>query len=254
MTELKVVSWNIRAGLGRDFRRRPSRTIQAIAAFDADVVVLQEADFRMHPRPAALPSQQGRIGPFEVVDLTPTGVGLGWHGIAVLKRPGIHVDAIHRYDLPALEPRGAVVVDLTIATRPVRIIGVHLGLLRGNRRKQIAFIAEQVIKLDRRPIILAGDYNEWRDRLGLETMPDWLQVHSPGPSFPAGRPFLHLDRLAYSNEFELLDSGVIADPPAVMASDHRPVRGLFRLLANSRLKGHGGVVHPAPRQNPLAQK
>lgn len=230
MTELKVVSWNIRAGLGRDYRRQPQRTIKAIAGFDADVVVLQEADFRMHPRPAALPSQHGRIGPFEVVDLTPTGVGLGWHGIAVLKRPGIQVDAIHRYDLPALEPRGAVVVDLTFSGCAVRIVGVHLGLLRGNRRKQIAFIAERVLELDRRPVIVAGDYNEWRDRFGLETLPEWLRVHSPGPSFPAGRPFLHLDRLAFSNEFELLESSVIADPRATMASDHRPVRGQFRLL------------------------
>lgn len=241
MTEVKLVSWNIRAGLGRDFRRRPLRTIEAISGFDADIVVLQEADFRLHPRPAALPSPQGRIGPFEVVDLTPTGVGLGWHGIAVLKRPGIHVDAIHRYDLPALEPRGAVVVDMTIANHPLRLVGVHLGLLRGNRRKQIAFIAEQVLKLDRRPVIIAGDYNEWRDRFGLETMPDWLRVHSPGPSFPAGRPFLHLDRLAFSNEFDLLDSAVIAERHAVMASDHRPVRARFRFVA-----AKAGAAQAAP--------
>ncbi len=231
MTELKLVSWNIRAGLGRDFKRRPLRTIEAIVGFDADVVLLQEADFRRHPRPAALPSPHGRIGPFEVVDLTPTGVGLGWHGIAMLKRPGLKIDAIHRYDLPALEPRGAVVVDLTIAGREVRIVGVHLGLLRGNRRKQIAYIAQRLAELERRPIIIAGDYNEWRDELGLETVPDWMHIHSPGPSFPAGRPFLHLDRLAFSNDFELMESSVISDPSAVNASDHRPVHARFRLLA-----------------------
>lgn len=242
MTELKLVSWNIRAGLGRDFRRRPQRTIDAIVNFDADVVLLQEADFRMHPRPAALPSPQGRIGPFEVVDLTPTAVGLGWHGIAMLKRPGIHVDAIHRYDLPALEPRGAIAVDLTIGDRPVRIVGVHLGLLRGNRRKQIAYIAERLAELERRPIIIAGDYNEWRDRLGLETVPQWIRVHSPGPTFPAGRPFLHLDRLAFSNEFELMESGVIGDPRAAMASDHRPIRGRFRLLVQKDIYNKPDVM------------
>ena len=158
----------------------------------------------------------------------------------MLKRPGIRVDAIHRYDLPALEPRGAVVVDMTIAERQVRIVGVHLGLLRGNRRKQFAYIAERLLELERRPIIIAGDYNEWRDRIGLETLPDWISVHSPGPTFPAGRPFLHLDRLAFSNEFELLDSGVIGDPRAVMASDHRPVRGRFRLLAEKTTRPKRG--------------
>jgi endonuclease/exonuclease/phosphatase family metal-dependent hydrolase len=252
--ELKLVSWNIRAGLGRDFRRRPLRTIQAIAGFDADVVVLQEADFRMHPRPAALPSHQGKIGPFEVVDLTPTGVGLGWHGIAVLKRPGIHVDAIYRYDLPALEPRGVVIVDLTIADEPVRIVGVHLGLLRRNRRKQIAFIADQMMKLDRRPVIIAGDFNEWRDRLGLETMPSWLHVHSPGPTFPAGRPFLHLDRLAFSNDFALLESGVIADPRAAMASDHRPVRGQFQLAVKNHPKDRDEMANHAPAAKSSSQE
>jgi len=234
MMELTVASWNIRAGLGRDFRRRPQRTIDAIVGFDADVVVLQEADFRRHPRPAALASPQGRIGPFEVIDLTPTGVGLGWHGIAMLKRPGIRVDAIHRHDLPALEPRGLVIVDLTLRDAAVRVVGVHLGLLRGNRRKQIAFIVAQLAALDHRPTIIAGDYNEWRDGRGWETLPDWLRLHSPGPSFPAGRPFLHLDRLAYSRDLELTGSAVMGGPDAIMASDHRPVWGRFRISEEAR--------------------
>ncbi len=231
MTELTVASWNIRAGLGRDFRRRPTRTIDAIVGFEADVVLLQEADFRMHPRQAALPRLQGRIGPFEVVDLTPTAVGLGWHGIAMLKRPGTEVGAIHLHDLPALEPRGVVIADLTVRGLAVRVVGVHLGLLRGNRRKQISFIIERLAELDYRPTVIVGDYNEWRDRQGFETVPNWLCVHSPGPTFPAGRPFLNLDRLAYSRDLELLSSSVIAGPDAVMASDHRPIIGRFRLLS-----------------------
>lgn len=240
MAELTVVSWNIRAGLGRDFRRRPMRTIDAITGFDADVVLLQEADFRRHPRPAALPSLHGRIGPFEVVDLTPTGVGLGWHGIAMLKRPGITVGEIHRHDLPAFEPRGVVVVDMMIRDCPVRIVGVHLGLLRGDRRRQISFIVDRLAELDPRPTIIAGDYNEWRDRQGFEAVPDWLQVHSPGPSFPAGRPFLHLDRFVFGRDLELLESAVISAPDAIMASDHRPITGRFRLIPSGTAVGGGG--------------
>ncbi|NEX47290.1 endonuclease/exonuclease/phosphatase family protein [Pseudotabrizicola algicola] len=231
MSDLSVASWNIRAGLGRDFRRQPARTIDAIVGFDADVVLLQEADFRLHPRPAALPRSHGRIGPFEVVDLTENAVGLGWHGIALLKRPGIEVEAIHLHDLPSLEPRGVVIVDLTVRGLPVRIVGVHLGLLRGNRRKQLGFIVDRLAELAHRPTVIAGDYNEWRDRHGFEAVPDWLSVHSPGPTFPAGRPFLRLDRLAFSRDLELLGSSVIAGPEAVMASDHRPILGHFRLLA-----------------------
>lgn len=233
MTHLTVASWNIRAGLGRDFRRRPARTIDAIVGFDADIVLLQEADFRMHPRPAALPRIHGRIGPFEVIDLTPATVGIGWHGIAMLKRPGIEVNEIRLHDLPALEPRGVVIADLTVRDLAVRIVGVHLGLLRGNRRKQLDFITTQLAALDHRPTVIAGDYNEWRDQRGFETLPDWLRLHSPGPTFPSGRPFLNLDRMAYSRDLDLLSSSVIAGPEAIMASDHRPIIGRFRHLKSA---------------------
>lgn len=229
VTEIALASWNIRAGLGRDLKRRPLRTIEVISALHADLVVLQEADFRRHPRSAALPIMSGRIGPYEVVDLTPTGVGLGWHGIAVLKQPEITVDAIRRIDLPALEPRGAAIVDLTIKGQPVRIVGVHLGLLRGNRRKQIAFIADQLADMEKLPTIIAGDFNEWREKKGFETLPDWLRTHSPGPTFPAGRPLLKLDKVAMTGDITLLDSAVVGDPRARIASDHRPIRARFRL-------------------------
>ncbi len=229
MTDLTLASWNIRAGLGGDLRRRPMRTIEVIAEMDADIVVLQEADFRRHPRPAALPRLLGRIGPFEVVDLTPTDVGLGWHGIAMLKRPDIQVESILRLDLPALEPRGAVIVDLATATHQVRVVGVHMGLLRRNRRKQIAYVVDQLTAMERKPTIMVGDFNEWRALKGLETLPKWLTMHSPGPTFPAGRPLLNLDRVAFSDDIFLVESRVSDDAHARIASDHRPIRVTLRL-------------------------
>lgn len=45
MAKLGIVCLNIRAGLGRDFRRRPARAVIVICGFDADVVVAQEVDF-----------------------------------------------------------------------------------------------------------------------------------------------------------------------------------------------------------------
>lgn len=231
MTEFTLASWNIRAGLGRDFKRKPDRTIEVISALDADVFVLQEADFRRQPRPAALPTSHGRIGPYEVIDLTPDAVGLGWHGIAVLKRPEISVTGIRRIDLPALEPRGAVIVDMIIKRQPIRIVGVHMGLLRGNRRKQITYIANELAAMGKQPTIIAGDFNEWRERKGFETLPDWLRTHSPGPTFPAGRPLLNLDKVAMTRDITLLDSAVLGDKRAQIASDHRPIRARFKLAS-----------------------
>lgn len=250
MTELTLASWNIRAGLGRDFRRLPHRTIDVISSMNADIMLLQEADFRRHPRRAALPALHGRIGPLEVVDLTPGTPGLGWHGIAMLKRPGVHVHTIRRFDLPALEPRGAVIVDLDIAGQLVRVVGVHLGLLRSNRRKQIAFVAEQLAGLESMPTIIAGDFNEWRKTKGFETLPSWLSTHSPGPTFPAGRPLLALDKLAISGDITLLDSAVMTGRAAGMASDHRPIRARFRVAGP--MSGPGLDPSSGPNLGPVS--
>lgn len=247
MTELTLASWNIRAGLGRDLKRLPHRTIDVITDLNPDIMVLQEADFRRHPRRAALPALHGRIGPMEVVDLTPEAVGLGWHGIAMLKRPGVQVQSVRRFDLPALEPRGAVIVDLDVAGQLLRVVGVHLGLLRTNRRRQIAFVAEQLAGLDPLPTIIAGDFNEWRDTKGFETLPDWLRTHSPGPTFPAGRPLLRLDKLAISPEITLLDSAVMDDHGAQMASDHRPIRARFRV--DDTADGPAALPGPPPESD-----
>ena len=52
---LRLATWNIRAGLGTDLRRDAGQVIEGIAALDADIVALQEADFRLGARPSALP-------------------------------------------------------------------------------------------------------------------------------------------------------------------------------------------------------
>ncbi|MDN5788980.1 MAG: hypothetical protein L0H65_18395, partial [Pseudorhodobacter sp.] len=74
--------------------------------------------------------------------------------------------------------------------------------------------------------------------------PDWITIHSPGPTFPAGRPFLHLDRMAFSNDIELLHSTVIGDPRAAIASDHRPVSARFRISHQTQAKDARGASDP----------
>ena len=52
---LRIASYNIQKCVGLDFRRQPQRILQVIESMQADIVVLQEADKRLPPRPAALP-------------------------------------------------------------------------------------------------------------------------------------------------------------------------------------------------------
>jgi endonuclease/exonuclease/phosphatase family metal-dependent hydrolase len=221
-TGLRLASWNIRAGLGTDWRRDPLRVLRAIAGFGADVVVLQEADFRTGDRPSALP--RGMIE--EHTGLVPLAVGvnavsLGWHGNAILARPGLHLAGLLRLDLPGLEPRGALIVDLEGAAS-LRVVAVHLGLLRQSRKRQTAAITQALHSRGARPTVILGDFNERSGSRGLGGIARGHRLLSPGPTYPSLRPFLPLDRIAHSPDLAV-DLLPLPQPWPHRASDHLPV-------------------------------
>ena len=53
---------------------------------------------------------------------------IGWHGNALLVKRHIGVIDVAALDLPTLEPRGAVMAELLVGDRPLRVIGMHLDL------------------------------------------------------------------------------------------------------------------------------
>ncbi|MDJ0630306.1 MAG: endonuclease/exonuclease/phosphatase family protein [Rhodobacter sp.] len=216
---MRLASYNIRKCIGLDRRRDPARILQVINGIGADVVALQEADKRLGARPAALPREMVESETdFRPVALDETGVSLGFHGNALLVRKDLAVTRSQRIDLPGTEPRGAVSVE--IGGR-VRVVGVHLGLLRRDRRRQLAAVEDQVN--DALPTAILGDFNEWRARRGLEALHFGFSVHAPGRSFHAARPVAALDRIALSRHLELRDAGVVENRPARVASDHLPI-------------------------------
>lgn len=221
---LRLASYNIRKCIGLDRRRDPARVLEVINDLGADIVALQEADRRFGPRPAALP----RVlleGHSDLVPLSfdATGVSLGWHGNAVLVRKGMQVTLSHPMALPGLEPRGAVLAELTFGDRSLRLVGVHLGLMRRHRRLQLAHIADDLAARAPMPTVILGDFNEWSPNGGLEALERQFTMHAPGRSFHAARPIAALDRIGLSNSVNLLDAGVVDQHHARRASDHLPV-------------------------------
>ena len=215
----RIASYNIRKARGLDGRRDPGRIIDVLNGLDADVITLQEADRRLGDRPAALPHALiARATDFDVVPLAANGVSLGWHGNAVLVRRGIGVAHHAQITLPGAEPRGAVSVTLDDG---LTVVGVHLGLLRSSRRKQLQVIAEHTA--DPSSTVVIGDMNEWAGRRGFEALTGSYALHSPGRSFHAARPIAALDRIALSLDLTLMDAGVDERPLAKRASDHLPI-------------------------------
>ena len=232
-----IASYNIHKGVGRDRRFDPHRTVRVIREIQPDVIALQEADRRFGDRSGlldthALKHECGLVP----VPLEVSQGGHGWHGNVILYREG-SVTATRQVDLPGLEPRGALVVDLTLPAGSLRLVAAHLGLLRRSRALQISTLLSIAKPQDNRPVLLLGDLNEWRlgEKSTLHGLaPDFGPLHAPIPSFPARFPLLALDRiLGYPHN--VISSVTLHDTPlARVASDHLPLRAVVDLSAGSR--------------------
>lgn len=220
---MRLASYNIRKGLGLDGRRSPERILDVITNLGADIVVLQEADRRLGDRPAALPRDLIEAETdFRVAPLSDNDVSLGWHGNAVLVHRDIDVNDVERLDLPGLEPRGAVAVTLNDATA-TRVVGVHLGLLRTSRRKQLQALRERLDDSCRARTVIAGDFNEWSARQARQPLAPTYAFADCMRSFPAALPLATLDRIAHGPGLRIEDAGVARTKDAQIASDHLPI-------------------------------
>lgn len=222
---MKIASYNIRKCIGLDRRRDPQRVLSVLGDLSMDIVALQEADKRLGRRPSSLPVDQiERQTGLLPLDMGYAGPSLGWHGNALLIKPDTDLGDIECLDLPGLEPRGAIIADIGLKNGlSVRLVTVHLGLLRKNRIRQIAYIQDAIANRPVRPTVILGDFNEWSHTKGLEGLAGNFDVLAPGNSFHAARPVAKLDRFALTRDLHVKDAGVIDNLRARRASDHLPI-------------------------------
>lgn len=230
--DVLLASYNIHKCIGLDGKFDPARTMGVIKEIGADVVALQEVDRRFGDRTGlldlhALERECGLVP----VPLKSMRGSHGWHGNLVLVRGGL-ITSAHQLVLPGVEPRGALVVDLTLAAGPLRIIAAHLGLLRRCRARQVNAILSAAKTGDGRPALLLGDLNEWRHgkRSSLRGLgPEFGPLHASVASFPSRFPVWSLDRIL-ANPHDALSHIEIHDTPlARIASDHLPIKASVRL-------------------------
>lgn len=222
-----IASYNIHKCVGMDKRYDPDRVTEVIGEIGADIIALQEADRRYGDREGTLDLHEleRRCGLLPV-PLSPTAKGHGWHGNLVLFREG-KVRDIHQMNLPGVEPRGALVVDVDLDHGPLRVIAAHFGLLRRCRRRQAQAILEAAMERDPRPTLFVGDLNEWRigRRSSLHALdPLFGPLTAALPSFPSRFPMLALDRIL-GHPHNLISTLEVHDTPlARIASDHLPLK------------------------------
>ncbi|UCV15530.1 endonuclease/exonuclease/phosphatase family protein [Quatrionicoccus australiensis] len=153
----------------------------------------------------------------------------GHHGNAILSRfPILHS---HNQDVTHLqfEKRGLLHCRIELPSGPAaHCVCVHLSLFGYSRQRQLTALADY---LDKRcepnaPLIIAGDFNDWRNRAGdhLAQRLELTEIFSnskgtPARSFPAALPMFRLDRI-YVRGFNVVRTEVHHGHPWSSISDH----------------------------------
>ncbi|MEO5773626.1 MAG: endonuclease/exonuclease/phosphatase family protein [Sphingomicrobium sp.] len=244
---ITVASYNMRKAIGTDRRRDPQRVLDVLHEIDADVIALQEADKRFGGRGSAVPHELiDTHGVYKAVHLgvrhkrhlerLPGGAraeqwmkintrNIGWHGNAILVKREVGVLEVAALELPTLEPRGAVLAELLIHDRPIRIVGLHLDLSGLWRRRQMRAILDAIAaRPQRMPTVMMGDTNEWRSEGGcLREVRGEFQIAQTGPSFHSRHPVACLDRIIVDRALSIEAAGVHMSHAARRASDHLPI-------------------------------
>lgn len=244
MNILRVATYNIHKGvrgLGPRRRLEIHNLGLAVEQLDADIVCLQEVhkEHRRHEqhfsRWPGMP-QADFLAPegYEAVYRTNAYTRHGEHGNALLSRWPVlshqHEDmSDHRF-----EQRGLLHSEVHVNGVYIHVVVVHLGLLGASRLRQAAqlmrFIAREIP--DDAPLLVAGDFNDWGDRVGLQLKTCGLQAWQPGShrTFPAILPIVQFDYV-YARGLVALGAHVPHGRVWRRMSDHLPLIAEFGLPA-----------------------
>lgn len=214
MRPLRLLSWNIHAGVGADGRYDLERIADIIRALEPDVAAFQEA---VEPRRLA-----AALGMDVVVGEAP-GVAFN----ALLTR--LEVRDVGHADLSVAgrEPRGILDVLVEHEGRGVRVLGTHFGLRARERKRQVDGLLGYLERDPVTDIVVLGDFNEWRPGSpGLWRLNRALGRTPALRTFPSRWPLLSLDRV-WTRPRDGLRTVEAVRGDAAIASDHLPVVATF---------------------------
>jgi endonuclease/exonuclease/phosphatase family metal-dependent hydrolase len=240
-TWIRVLTLNAHQGMHAARRHGVLLRIRnALRASCADLVFLQEI--------GAVAGAEPNVHQYEVLadgvwtqhaygrNAVATG---GHHGNALLSRHPVtswrNVDA----SVGQAEPRGLLHAVIGLVDRdPLHAICVHLALRESHRRRQVDRLLDLIRHEvpDGAPLVIAGDFNDWRERAHRRLVLSGLQeVHAaavgrPARTFPARAPWLRLDRIYVRN--------VRHRPVKVSARDWQKLSDHLPLAAELSVRAH----------------
>ena len=188
----EIATYNLQKCVGLDMRGGPDRSLAVIAALGAQLVVLQEADKRLPPRPAALPHDMVEAEGWRILPFGAPGGSLGWHGNAMLMRPVCGPATTGAYRAAGAGAARRVLADLDTPIGPLRVVGCIWGWCGATACCRWARSCGTCGACPM-PTVLAGDFNEWGGRAAHRRGPGHAvrrhpaQLSGPAPG-GAARP------------------------------------------------------------------
>ena len=237
----KVLTVNVHKGFTTFNRRFILHELRdAVREVSADLMFLQEVHGSHHRHASRLPNfpqvphyefladsiwSEHAYGRNAVYDN-------GDHGNALLSKfPIVHYEN-HNISISGPERRGMLhcVLQPPGRAQHVHAICVHLGLQESHRQQQLQRVCALIRTLpEGEPVVLAGDFNDWRHRahevLRRDAGLHEVFVHAFGRAqrtFPASMPLLALDRI-YVRNAAVHTPLKLPHKPWDKLSDHAPL-------------------------------
>jgi endonuclease/exonuclease/phosphatase family metal-dependent hydrolase len=235
---MHVATYNIHKGFSQFNRRMVIHELRdRLRTLNPDIIFLQEVQ-GLHLGHALIQSEWPQAPQHEFLaedvwrDTAYGGNAVydhGHHGNAILSR--FPILSSHNQDVTQMrfERRGLLHTRIDVPGRsPVHCVCVHLSLTGRSRRRQMEALAERVEALvpHEAPLIVAGDFNDWRNRADdlLAERLEMVEVFGgaagrPARSFPSSLPVFRLDRI-YVRGFNIERAEVHYGAPWSKISDH----------------------------------
>jgi endonuclease/exonuclease/phosphatase family metal-dependent hydrolase len=248
-----VATYNIHKGFSQLARRMVIHELrERLRGLAADILFLQEV-LHTHERHAtryrewpARPQHEfiADAGWNEIAYGRNAVYPHGHHGNAILSR--FPMLAQENLDISAhlFESRGLLHCEVALGEHQpsLHCINVHLGLFERGRQWQIQALIDRIQLAVPRgaPLIIAGDFNDWRGKGGrtLTEALDLVEVFGavrgrPARTFPSMLPVFRLDRI-YARGLRIVDVHVHYTTRGVRMSDHAALAATFEIAARRR--------------------
>ncbi|MDR6290786.1 MULTISPECIES: endonuclease/exonuclease/phosphatase family protein [Inquilinus] len=223
---IRLLTWNIHAGIGPDGRYDLDRIIALIRRHAPDIIALQEVDSRGRDATSPFALLATALGSHAAEARTIVAPD-GHYGHLLISRWPLSATRLHDLSLLGEEPRCAIETIVSTPGAALHVTAVHLGLKLSERRRQAEMLA-RIANSPAETSVMLGDFNDWTWRGAVRKgLAQVLPARTPQRTFPARWPLLTLDRVYCRPHAALIRSW--ADPDGRHASDHLPLIAEIRL-------------------------